>query len=439
MYSPEESCFYQLCDRLITTLAEEEKIIISLNCERSQFTRFNNGKVRHCGIVDDGMLTIALIRHSQEATASFAFTGDWQTDWHLAMENLKYLRSQELPPNPYVVLPELGDSSRETYSGKLLANETYLEAILAPVAGLDFTGFYASGTIMRGQFNGMKHWFATAAFMLDYSIFTPHNRAVKGVYAGRDWEQTTYNSQIQDCHRQIMSLDKPIKTIPRGDYRVYFAPRAAADLLEMVANNVGAAALEQGSSALLELTQGSQTLSPYLYLTEDFRNGHGPRFNELGITAPLVLPVIRAGQLVNPLVAAKTAKEYGLVANGAGRSEGMRSPVVGMGDLAPAEILTRLGTGLYLSDLHYLNWSDRPKGRITGMTRYACFWVEGGEIVAPIANLRFDDSIYNFLGKHLEALTNYQEFIPDRNTYGSRSLGGILTPGLLVSSFRFTL
>ena len=31
-------------------------------------------------------------------------------------------------------------------------------------------------------------------------------------------------------------------------------------------------------------------------------------------------------------------------------------------------------------NLHYLNWSDNIGGRITGMTRYACFWVENGEI-----------------------------------------------------------
>ncbi len=40
-------------------------------------------------------------------------------------------------------------------------------------------------------------------------------------------------------------------------------------------------------------------------------------------------------------------------------------------------------------------------GEITGMTRYACFWVEKGEIVAPIENLRFDDYLYRFLGEGL--------------------------------------
>ena len=40
------------------------------------------------------------------------------------------------------------------------------------------------------------------------------------------------------------------------------------------------------------------------------------------------------------------------------------------------------------------------------MTRYACFWVEDGEIISPIDDMRFDDTIYNFFGDKLEAVTS---------------------------------
>ena len=73
------------------------------------------------------------------------------------------------------------------------------------------------------------------------------------------------------------------------------------------------------------------------------------------------------------------------------------------------------------------------------MTRYACFWVENGEIVAPIENLRFDDSLYQFWGENLVALTNVQEFIPDVGTYEHRSLGGTWVPGMIVDNFTYTL
>ncbi|MEB3338054.1 MAG: metallopeptidase TldD-related protein, partial [Leptolyngbyaceae bacterium] len=155
--------------------------------------------------------------------------------------------------------------------------------------------------------------------------------------------------------------------------------------------------------------------------------------------APVELPLIVQGALVNTLISSRTAKEYHKVANGAVESESLRSPEIKPGTLKADEILAALGTGLYLSNLHYLNWSDRPTGRITGMTRYACFWVEHGEIVAPIENLRFDDSLYRFWGDRLMALSNFQVFIPEVGTYGGREPGGMLVPGALVEDFTYTL
>ncbi|MCG8364417.1 MAG: metallopeptidase TldD-related protein, partial [Pseudanabaenales cyanobacterium] len=119
--------------------------------------------------------------------------------------------------------------------------------------------------------------------------------------------------------------------------------------------------------------------------------------------------------------------------------EYLRAPEVSPGALPTDKILETLDTGLYVSNLHYLNWSDRPNGRITGMTRYACFWVEQGEIVAPIENLRFDESLYRFLGETLVNLTDSQTFIPEVGTYGHRNLGGIRTPGLIAEDFTYTL
>ncbi|MEM6717485.1 MAG: metallopeptidase TldD-related protein, partial [Cyanobacteria bacterium P01_C01_bin.147] len=119
--------------------------------------------------------------------------------------------------------------------------------------------------------------------------------------------------------------------------------------------------------------------------------------------------------------------------------EYLRSPTLAPGNLTESDILTALDTGLYVSNLHYLNWSDRPNGRITGMTRYACFWVENGKIIAPIENLRFDESLYNFWGEKLLDLTQTGQFIPEVGSYGFRDLGGTLVPGMLVQDFAYTL
>ena len=109
------------------------------------------------------------------------------------------------------------------------------------------------------------------------------------------------------------------------------------------------------------------------------------------------------------------------------------------GELPEAEVLKALDTGIYISNLWYLNFSDRSAGRLTGMTRFASFWVEKGEIVAPISVLRFDDTIYRILGTNLEALTAERQLLLDPGTYDGRSLDSTHLPGALLSAFRFTL
>ena len=81
----------------------------------------------------------------------------------------------------------------------------------------------------------------------------------------------------------------------------------------------------------------------------------------------------------NTLISSRSAKEYGLTSNYAEEGEYLRSPRMEVGDLNHKDVVRTLDKGLFLSNIHYLNWSDNPGGRITGLTRYACFWVEGGK------------------------------------------------------------
>jgi predicted Zn-dependent protease len=109
------------------------------------------------------------------------------------------------------------------------------------------------------------------------------------------------------------------------------------------------------------------------------------------------------------------------------------------GTLEAKDVLDALGTGLWISNLWYLNFSDRPAGRITGMTRFATFWVEGGRVVAPVGPMRFDDSIFRILGASLVELTRARELLPDPSTYGERSTSSERLPGALLKALRFTL
>ena len=92
-----------------------------------------------------------------------------------------------------------------------------------------------------------------------------------------------------------------------------------------------------------------------------------------------------------------------------------------------------------VGNLWYTNYSDRPACRITGMTRFATFWVERGRIVAPVDVLRFDDTLYRMLGTNLEALTRETELLLSSDSYRSRQLASTNLPGALVREMAFTL
>ncbi|EAZ88336.1 TldD/PmbA family protein [Crocosphaera chwakensis] len=438
-----ESSFQQLCNLLIDKLQSEEYLTIELSGEQTQFIRFNSAKVRQTGIVKDGSIKLTLIANQRTAFATFPFTGDETVDNRIAVENLNYLRQElpQLPEDQHIVLPKNNGTTREVYPGKLLSTEKAVKEILCPVSELDMTGLYTAGSMIRGNSNsaGQFHWFATENYIVDYSLITPEEKAVKGIFSGQNWDHDKYLEQLKTDKKQFFALEKLSKTIKPGGYRTYFAPAAVADLISMLSwGGISESSLRRGDSSLLKLQQG-KTLSPQFSLQENFSKGTVPRFNELGEIAPEILPIITEGNLVNTLISSRTASEYNLTANGANNYESLRSPELLPGNLSQEDILSTLNTGLYVSNLHYLNWSDRTGGRITGMTRYACFWVENGEIVAPIENLRFDESLYRFWGENLVTLTNFREFIPRTGTYGQRNLGGILTPGMIVNDFQFTL
>lgn len=439
-----ERVFGQLADAIAALLTTTTHFTLTLSGEDSQFTRFNQARVRQTGQVSDGNLALTLMQDDRTAAATIPFMGVFETDWPRLKTALAELQTMvpQLPVDPFVVLPTGSATSRTVNPGKMLAADAIAPTLLPAVQTLDFTGIYAGGLIFRGYADsaGQRHWFESTSYSLDFSLFDAQARAVKGTFAGNQWQQSDFLDKINQAKHQLALLARPAKAIDRGQYRTYLAPAAVAELLHMFSwGGVGEADLQQGNSAFGLLRQGKRQLSPKFTLRENFQQANMPRFNTYGEVAPLQLPIIDQGKLVNSLVSSRSAKEYQLPSNCASRGEHLRAPEILPGTLSAEQILSSLDRGLYLSNLHYLNWSDHPNGRVTGMTRYACFWVEDGEIVAPIENLRFDESLYQCFGDGLINLTDFQETIPGIDTYERRGLGDSRIPGVLTEDFTYTL
>jgi len=444
-----ESRFEQACACLFRELLPGEALALDFSGESSHFLRFNNGKVRQIGHVQQGGAQIKYYRDGRTISSSFETTGEEARDADLAAAALSVARREAalLPEDPYQTLPTATETSREVFAGSLPDPERLPDTILGPgealgAAGADFVGIHAQGGVCRGAATsaGARHWFATETFALDYSAYLPNGKALKSGYAGREWDSQEYMHRLATAIPRLEALARPERVIPPGGYRVYLAPEAVNELVPFFSwNGLGERGLREGESSWIALRNGRKSLSSLFRLTQDFGLGVEPRFNALGEVAPKELILITEGKLASTLVSARSAKQYGVPSNAAPEGEEMRSPAIGAGAMEENDALKALGTGLYLANLHYLNWSDRDSGRITGMTRFACFWVEGGEIVAPIKDMRFDESIYHLLGDKLLGLSRQRSLIPETGSYNQRALGGALLPGLLVDNFTFTL
>jgi predicted Zn-dependent protease len=439
-----ENIFNIISENVFTLLNKEEYLTLSFSSESTQFIRFSQSKIRQTGLVDDATLELELIYNNRTCGESFTLSGDTDADIQSATDILSNLRMEivQLPEDPYIVLPENNGSSRDIHTGNLLSVESAADALTPAMQSVDLAGIWSSGKIYRGNTNslGQKHWFSTETFSLDYSLITADEKMVKATFAGSEWNQSDYESFMAKSIKKLEFMKRKAIKVKPGEYRTFIASPGVRDILDMFSwNGLSEASIQQGQSSFGKMRNGNSKLSPCFSLNEDFRSGSVPRFNDNGEVAPDVLNLVNGGLLENTLINSRTAKEYNVVSNNAGGGEGVRAPYMAEGELSEADVLKKIGTGLYLGNLHYLNWSDCIGGRITGMTRYACFWVENGEIVAPIENMRFDDSFYNFFGENLEAVSDKVEFNPEVGTYESRSLGGTYCPGVLLSSFSLTL
>ena len=438
-----ENMFKNISNNLFKALSKDETLMLSISGENSHFCRFNQSKVRQIGEVLDSRLSLSLINNNRICHGSITLTFNLENDLKVASNELNRLKTEvtQLPEDPFLVMPSISDSLSEKNSGNLLSPDSVVNSITPIIKDVDLAGIWASGNIFRGCSNsmGLFHWFETDTFSFDFSLITSKERMVKGTFAGNEWDQSKYESYMQDSIKKLKLLERDSIKIEPGNYRTYIAPAGVSDLIDMLSwNGVSESSIQQGQSALIKLKNENQ-LSNCFSLEENFSSGFVPRFNSIGEISPKVLNIIDNGMLRNTLISSRTAKEYGVKTNYADDGEYLRSPQMSPGNLKEQDILKNLDKGIYLSNLHYLNWSDNLGGRITGMTRYACFWVENGEFIAPIENMRFDDSIYNFFGSNLESVGNELEFIPSVGSYQSRSIGGNMCPGILLDSFKLTL
>lgn len=435
--------FEALAEDLRRHLAEGEDFTLWYSAEDSEFIRFNRARVRQAGRVRQASALLRLIRDERQASLDLTLSGAPEEDRQRLAEGLRQLRQSLawIPADPYLLLDTSAWQRENQDLGAAPDSGALLASLERRARDLDLVGIYAAGPLFRGFANswGAFGWHAGSSFNFDWSLFHGNGQAVKADYAGQRWDDEAFARRFEQAREQLGHLGKPLRQLRPGDYRAYLAPAALEEVMQMLCwGGFSARALATGESPLQRLQNGDALLSPLLNLAERPATSPSPAFSAEGSPRAEV-ELVGNGRLSGRLVSSRSAREYGLVANGAGANEAPTALDMAGGSLEQARILEALDTGLYIGNLWYLNYSDMPAARLTGMTRFATFWVENGQIRAPVSTMRFDDSLHSFLGAHLEDLSHERELRLSSNTYGERQTDSMHLPGALTGRFTLTL
>ncbi|MDB5851569.1 MAG: hypothetical protein JWP29_5321, partial [Rhodoferax sp.] len=388
--------------------------------------------------------TISVVAGLRRADGSLSLSGDLHRDAERLLAERATLVAQLpfIPEDPYLLLPDTVANTERDEQGDVPNAVSVIEAVAQLAGAVDFVGFYAGGGVQRAfaDSRGQRNWHSVRSFNFEWCIYQAADKAVKAAYAGTQWSDTELAARIRDSAARSALLAQPARVLSPGAYRVYFSPVAVGELLGTLSwGGFGLKAVKTGVSSLIKMHRDGVRLDERITLAEATGTGTAPRFQGDGFVKPDAVPLIRAGVVADTLVSPRSAREYGQPTNGSGGGESPEALALQAGDLPAADVLQRLGTGVWISNLHYLNYSDRQACRVTGMTRFACWWVEDGKLVAPIQVMRFDDSFLRMFGEGLVALTDVAELVPDAATYSARQLGSVTAPGAIVDGFCLTL
>jgi PmbA protein len=194
------------------------------------------------------------------------------------------------------------------------------------------------------------------------------------------------------------------RALDAGAYTVVLEPAATATLIGFLAwVGFGGRGYIEGRSCFSD-KQGQQVAAPSISIWDD---GTDPRtlgapFDFEG-TPKQRVDLVRDGVFRGAVYDRRTANEAGLDSTG----HGLPSPnpegpfplhlFMETGDATVDDMIRSTDRGLLVTRFHYSNVVNPMESSITGMTRDGTFLIERGEVVGPVRNFRFTQSILGAL------------------------------------------
>jgi PmbA protein len=237
--------------------------------------------------------------------------------------------------------------------------------------------------------------------------------------------------------RKAVDAREP-RDLPPGAYPVVLEPNAAGVMVQWLGwLGFGAKAYDEGRSFLVGRL-GQRVCSPLVTIVDDATaaDAIGVGFDFEGVPKRRVT-LIDEGVAASLVYDFRSAARHGVEPTGHGlpapSSEGALPLHLAMlpGHTPQAELVGGLDRGLLVTRFHYTNLVNLMDTSITGMTRDGTFWVEDGQVVGAVRNLRFTQSI-------LEALSAVRAVGAETEMASEDGYGAARAPALAIDRFSFS-
>lgn len=421
--------------------ADETEVLIF--AEQSQLTRFANSVIHQNVAESDRRVRVRVIAGGRTGVAS---TNDLGPAGLEAVVNRAAAISRFQPADPELLplpLPQV-TARVDAYSQATASCPPELRAhgvqAICRLAGAE--GLVASGAFRTGE-REVVVANSRGVFAYHPSTIADLNTVIMGSdssgYASRT-DVDVAHIDAEGAGRE--AVDKARRSrgpreVAAGVYPVLLEAYAVGDMLSFMAYlGFGALAVQEGRSFMAGHL-GERLVHEAISIWDDGLDptGLAMPFDFEGMPKRRV-ELIRGGVATGVVYDRRTAAREGRESTGHGLpAPNTRGPMptnlfMASGSASREEMLRALGRGLWVTRFHYVNPVHPLKAVLTGMTRDGTFLVENGEVVAPVKNLRFTQSV-------LEAL-NHVVAVGSHTTLLGGRFGGTRVPDLALAEFRFT-
>ena len=388
-------------------IAPDAEVSVGVSAGRTANTRFARSEMTSTGEVEQASVGVTVAFGLRQASVS----GN-QTD-PASLRDLvdRAVRLARLAPEDPERMPFLGP---QTYAPAAagawddataaLATATRAEAVAGAIAaadgaGVEIAGFYEHGSSRSAQATSAG---CHASFASTWASISTTARTPDGTGSG--WAAGDAN-RAADLDPNLLvarAIDKakrsasPRKLEP-GRYTVVLEPHAAADLVGFLVGSMDARAAEEGRSFFSKpkgkTKQGDRLFPKSVTVIADPFDPATPAPPYDGEGTPRQRTVLVEQGVVRTL---QRSRFWAAKTNTKPTADpGPWQLLGGRGTLD--DLVAGVDRGLLVTRFWYLRWLDPQSITITGLTRDGVFLVEGGKVVGPVNNFRFNHSLVTLL------------------------------------------